>query len=165
MKRKYPYLRDPRVISEIRKHQWIESEKKGEAIGFGSAASDWINKYGEQWEKYADKLDKNVFIENRKFRRFELDSYVALVSGGRTFSVKTVNISPEGLVCRVKESIPLNSKVRLQWSFDSEGKKGIVFCGTVVRSWQKSGGDGLQETLISFDEESQKKIENLEFLR
>jgi len=34
---------------EILKHKWIESEKKGEDIGFERALLDWIRKHRESW--------------------------------------------------------------------------------------------------------------------
>jgi hypothetical protein len=36
---------------EILKHKWIESEKKGEDIGFERALLDWIRKHRESWRK------------------------------------------------------------------------------------------------------------------
>ena len=34
---------------EILRHKWIESEKKGQAIGFERALLDWIRKHRESW--------------------------------------------------------------------------------------------------------------------
>jgi hypothetical protein len=42
-------LRDPRVIEEIKRHLWIESEKAGHDIGFDKAADDWITKFSAGW--------------------------------------------------------------------------------------------------------------------
>lgn len=36
---------------EILKHKWIESEKRGEDIGFERALLDWIRKHRESWRK------------------------------------------------------------------------------------------------------------------
>jgi hypothetical protein len=52
MDKSYNYLKDPRVLDEIRKHKWIESEKSNREIGFASAAVEWIIKYGPQWKQY-----------------------------------------------------------------------------------------------------------------
>lgn len=45
-------LKDPRVIEEIHRHLWIESEKAGYDIGFERAAQDWLTKYAAEWMKY-----------------------------------------------------------------------------------------------------------------
>lgn len=42
-------LKDQKVIQEIERHKWIESEKAGFDIGFDKAAEDWLNRYSEQW--------------------------------------------------------------------------------------------------------------------
>ena len=34
---------------EILRHKWIESEKKGEDIGFERALLDWIRKHRQRW--------------------------------------------------------------------------------------------------------------------
>lgn len=36
---------------EILKHKWLESEKRGEDIGFERALLDWIRKHRESWRK------------------------------------------------------------------------------------------------------------------
>jgi len=46
---------------EILKHKWIESEKKGEDIGFERALLDWIRKHRESWRK-----NRNVEIRQQK---------------------------------------------------------------------------------------------------
>ena len=52
MDKSYNYLKDPRVLDEIRRHKWLESEKAKKEIGFASAAVEWIVKHGPQWRKY-----------------------------------------------------------------------------------------------------------------
>ncbi len=42
-------LKDERVIAEINKHKWFESEKAGYDIGFERAARDWLNRYADSW--------------------------------------------------------------------------------------------------------------------
>ena len=44
-------LRDKRVIDEINRHKWIESEKAGRDIGFDRAADDWIDRFSDEWTK------------------------------------------------------------------------------------------------------------------
>ena len=36
----YSFLKDELALQEIRKHQWLEGEKKGHAVGFATAALD-----------------------------------------------------------------------------------------------------------------------------
>lgn len=36
---------------EILRHKWIESEKKGQDIGFERALLDWIRKHRENWRQ------------------------------------------------------------------------------------------------------------------
>jgi len=42
-------LRNKKVIEEINRHKWLESEIAGYDIGFEAAAEDWLNKYAEIW--------------------------------------------------------------------------------------------------------------------
>lgn len=42
-------LKDQRVIDEINRHLWIESEKAGHDIGFEQAKSDWLKKFSKTW--------------------------------------------------------------------------------------------------------------------
>lgn len=45
-------LKDPRVIEEIKRHLWLESEKSGYDIGFEKAANDWMAKFSAGWVKH-----------------------------------------------------------------------------------------------------------------
>ena len=45
-------LKDERVVGEIKRHLWIESEKAGHDIGFEKAAEDWLKRYSAEWLKY-----------------------------------------------------------------------------------------------------------------
>ena len=45
-------LKDRRVVEEINRHLWIESEKAGRDIGFDSAAKDWLEKFSKSWMSY-----------------------------------------------------------------------------------------------------------------
>lgn len=42
-------LDNPKVLEEIRRHLWIESEKAGYDIGFETAARDWLEKFSTAW--------------------------------------------------------------------------------------------------------------------
>jgi hypothetical protein len=45
-------LNDKRVIEEINRHRWIESEKAGHDIGFDRASSDWLDRFSNAWMEY-----------------------------------------------------------------------------------------------------------------
>ena len=45
-------LKDKRVIAEIERHLWIESEKAGRDIGFDQAATEWLEKFSKDWMRY-----------------------------------------------------------------------------------------------------------------
>ncbi|MBF0386097.1 MAG: hypothetical protein HQL27_09565 [Candidatus Omnitrophica bacterium] len=45
-------LKDKRVIEEINKHLWIESQKAGKSIGIERATDEWIKLYAEGWMRY-----------------------------------------------------------------------------------------------------------------
>lgn len=58
-------LKDPRVIEEIKRHLWIESEKSGYDIGFEKAADDWMAKFSAGWVKHyiAGKSVKSTTVK------------------------------------------------------------------------------------------------------
>jgi len=45
-------LKDKRAVEEIRRHQWLESEKVGYDIGFNSASEDWLKRFSKAWLDY-----------------------------------------------------------------------------------------------------------------
>ena len=45
-------LKDRRVIDEINRHLWIESEKAGFDIGFDKASQDWLKNFSKAWMSY-----------------------------------------------------------------------------------------------------------------
>jgi len=47
-------LKDRRVMEEINRHKWLESEIAGYDIGFEKAAEDWIENYADAWLAYND---------------------------------------------------------------------------------------------------------------
>jgi hypothetical protein len=47
-------LKDKRVIEEINKHLWIESQKAGYSIGIERATDEWLQLYATGWMKYHD---------------------------------------------------------------------------------------------------------------
>lgn len=58
-------LKDKRVMEEINKHLWIESQKAGYNIGLEKATDEWFRLYAMEWMKYnmKEQYDK---IKNRK---------------------------------------------------------------------------------------------------
>lgn len=162
MRTNYPFLRDPRALLEIRKHQWIESEKIGGHIGFGTAAIDWMNKYGQLWKEAHVKpaRDLDIFLENRKYRRFSLHGKVTLIQGDQVLLAETLNISYLGLLCRGKICFKPGSKIIIQWGFEQDGESGLVFNGMVSNISSHPDSAGNYKILLKFDEESKKKIED-----
>ena len=49
-------LSDKRVIEEINKHLWIESQKAGYSIGIERATDEWLKLYAQDWLKYNEPL-------------------------------------------------------------------------------------------------------------
>ena len=45
-------LRNKKVIEEIDRHQWIESERAGYDIGFEKASIQWLEKFSKAWMQY-----------------------------------------------------------------------------------------------------------------
>ncbi len=45
-------LKDKRVIEEINRHLWIESQKAGHNIGIEKATDEWLSLYSDGWMKY-----------------------------------------------------------------------------------------------------------------
>ena len=54
-------LRNRKVIEEINRHKWLESEIAGYDIGFEAAAEDWLKKHSAVWIAYhANKKLKSL---------------------------------------------------------------------------------------------------------
>lgn len=45
-------LKNKKVIDEINRHRWIESERAGHDIGFESASTQWLEKFSKAWMQY-----------------------------------------------------------------------------------------------------------------
>ena len=52
-------LRNKKVIAEINRHKWLESEIAGYDIGFQAAAEDWMKHHAAAWVKYHMNPKKN----------------------------------------------------------------------------------------------------------
>lgn len=45
-------LSNKKVVEEIDRHRWIESEKTGQDIGFERASTDWLEQFSQAWMNY-----------------------------------------------------------------------------------------------------------------
>ena len=45
-------LRNKKVIQEIKRHKWLESEIAGYDIGIEKATEDWLKRYAAAWLAY-----------------------------------------------------------------------------------------------------------------
>jgi hypothetical protein len=48
-------LRNKKVIEEINRHKWLESEIAGYDVGFEAAAEDWLKNHAAVWVAYHGK--------------------------------------------------------------------------------------------------------------
>ena len=64
-------LKDRRVVDEINRHLWIESEKAGFDVGFDRASKDWIDRFSSDWVRYnmPDRAPRSKTGTRRKARR------------------------------------------------------------------------------------------------
>lgn len=102
MKNKYSFLKDNLALIEIRKHQWIESEKQKTEIGFATAAVDWVKKYGHTWKLARIGLEEknDILLERRRYRRFQRALPLDISSQGTTIKTQTHDISLVGVSCQ-----------------------------------------------------------------
>ena len=65
MDNKEKLLKNPKVVEEIKRHLWIESEKAGYDLGIEWAKEDWLEKYADAWIAYYSpaKQKKNSFFK------------------------------------------------------------------------------------------------------
>ena len=64
-------LSDKRVVEEIHRHLWIESQKAGYDIGFDKAKEDWLKNFSKAWMEYhmPQELLKAKKQNDKKFFR------------------------------------------------------------------------------------------------
>lgn len=134
MKNKYSYLKDPLVLAQIRKHKWIESQKRGKDVGFAFASLDWIKKYGKAWKKGQYKAVKEdaVFAERRKFRRFALVNYVELIKNGASFAAEAINISFLGLAVRTEQYACPGEEISIRLPLANRQEEKAILCKGVI---------------------------------
>lgn len=68
-------LKDKRVIEEISRHLWIESEKAGYDIGFEKAADDWLKRFSGEWMNYHMPEKINNSKSAKKIKTRNVKSY------------------------------------------------------------------------------------------
>jgi len=59
-------LKDRRVVDEINKHLWIESQKAGYSIGIERATDEWLRLYAVGWIKYHKSGKYNQKTNNKQ---------------------------------------------------------------------------------------------------
>ena len=68
-------LNDKRVLEEINRHLWIESQKAGYSIGRERATDEWLQLYAEGWmrynlpERYAHLVNKQKKIGKNNHKK------------------------------------------------------------------------------------------------
>ena len=59
-------LKDKRVIEEINRHLWIESQKAGYSIGAEHATEEWLRLYAKDWMKYHEPERYKKLMNKKK---------------------------------------------------------------------------------------------------
>lgn len=62
-------LKDKRVVEEINKHLWIESQKAGFSIGIERATDEWLRLYAEGWLRYNRPAEYAKRKKKKKVRK------------------------------------------------------------------------------------------------
>ena len=147
----YPFLQDELAILEIRKHQWIESEKKGYEIGFATAALDWINNYGRAWQQFRLSLKnpQSILYEKRLHRRFNHKFLVRLQVNSTQITVHTEDVSLIGLSCKIPTYVSLNTPAQVFIGFQKNDTSHFEFQSRVARV-SKSNGNKTAENYDIF---------------
>ena len=139
MKTTYSFLKDELALIEIRKHKWIESEKLGHEIGFATAAHDWINKYGYTWKQFRLDVEdsKNIFTENRQYRRFSKNFPIQIKTDQALLATFTENFSLIGFGCILPIHIPQNATAEITLNLDAQNPSApgtkIQFSSRILR--------------------------------
>lgn len=155
-------LKDVKIIEEINKHKWIESEKQGRDIGFDVAAIDWVMKYSGQWQRSNPGRCSvsQRYVERREFRRFKWDSYLRLVNEKGLASAKVININFFGILCRVSHRYNTGARLRMHISFGS-GENDNLSCIALVERVTQRQNDF--EIFLRFEDFIYKKLLESDF--
>lgn len=122
MKESYSFLNDESARQEIRKHKWIESEKRGVEIGFATAALDWITKYGQLWrESRQQNTEAYSWKEKRQYRRFNRRLPLQLSFGKSRIKCYTDNINYQGVACTVEDDISADELAQVTLHLNKNG--------------------------------------------
>ena len=62
-------LKDKRVVEEINKHLWIESQRAGYSIGLEKATEEWLRLYGGGWMKYNMEDKYNQLMKKKESKK------------------------------------------------------------------------------------------------
>ncbi|MBN3040429.1 MAG: PilZ domain-containing protein [Candidatus Omnitrophica bacterium] len=162
MKDDYSYLKDPRALAEIRKHKWIESQKHKTEIGFATAALDWIKRYGRKWQEHHDAADNDIFIERRKYRRFDFESNVKAAKDHLEFIAESVNISFFGILLKTAQFLSLGSYLRIAAVTNGCSQDNLDCSGTVSRVINKND---TYEVFVKFDNGCRQSIHKWGFIK
>ncbi|MDD3374557.1 MAG: PilZ domain-containing protein [Candidatus Omnitrophica bacterium] len=157
MQKKYSFLKDNLALMEIRKHKWIESEKRKKEIGFATAALDWINKYGHTWKiaRLGASQEIDIFLEKRRYRRFNVNFPIEIIFDNIIIKTSSKNISLLGVSCETHSCLKRNASVEIKIIFPSKRfGKNIRFKSQILRSSQKNtaSAEPIYQTVILFDE-------------
>ncbi|HBG62458.1 MAG: hypothetical protein A2Y03_07660 [Omnitrophica WOR_2 bacterium GWF2_38_59] len=66
-------LKNRKVVEEINRHLWIESEKAGTDISFEVASEDWLKRFSKAWMDY-HMQDSDAFKGPRASKNPRKDS-------------------------------------------------------------------------------------------
>ncbi|OGX33758.1 MAG: hypothetical protein A2787_07845 [Omnitrophica WOR_2 bacterium RIFCSPHIGHO2_01_FULL_48_9] len=160
MKLNYSFLKDELAVLEIRKHQWIESQKQSQELGFATAAVDWINKYGQAWKQFrlGDPLTPNPFAEKREYRRFNHSVPLELKIGDQSIQSTTHTISLVGFSCQIPQFIPTDTTTEVTISLSQEDRTGFRFQSRVVRVTPTPQGTSHFNIFVPFSENARNYI-------
>lgn len=155
MANEYSFLKDELAVVEIRKHKWIESEKRGYEVGFATAAIDWIKKYGSTWKQFRfPGTSPHALSEKRQHRRFPVQFPVQLSCDTTRFSCETKDVSLIGLSCSLPESLPpdATADVTILIKGKNRPKSRFQFKSRISRIHQPVGQKGYH-VFLPFNEE------------
>ncbi len=136
MKLNYTFLKDELALIEIRKHQWIQSEKTGKTVGFATAAVDWIKKHGKQWVAFRMDAHRNSLSERRSFRRYNHRLPLEITYNNKSLTLKSNDVSLIGLSCALPHHVPSETPVNVLFKFNKEKQiqtKAFKFKSRILR--------------------------------
>ena len=161
MKNTYSFLNDELAVIEIRKHQWLESEKDGHELGFATAAIDWVEKHGLNWKKhrFAALNTNNVLTEKRQHRRFNISLPVLISLENNSFATYTTSVNLVGFSCVIPTYIATNTPVNITINLRSDRRSfrmsKFKFKSKIIRitNPREDSSNLCYQAVISFSEE------------